>query len=350
MDCDAIKARFADHKEWAGATKALLREHGFNGARAWSATEYLRASKTAGLYPDMDFHGRSDRPGTGVRQEPGHLGYPGECIFVFDPAFEAFCDEYARQLATTRSDPWLLGHFSDNELPLGNDMLTNLALDETTPICGPARSRQGVAGRTQRSVRRTQGRHGRRRDAFLEYVCERYFRITTQAIRQHDPNHLCLGPRLHGGSCESRRSSAPPGKHLDVIAVNYYGAWTPGPAAHGHVGGESGKPMLITEWYAKGMDRAAEQHRGRLDRQNAEGSRTVLPELHPRPARIARLRGLALVQVPRQQPAGPSTDPSNRDSNKGIVNWQFEPYAPLLQAMQEINANAYRLVEHFGSR
>jgi hypothetical protein len=45
-----------------------------------------------------------------------------------------------------------------------------------------------------------------------------------------------------------------------------------------------------------------------------------------------------------------STDPSNRDSNKGIVNWQFEPYAPLLQAMKEINTNAYRLIEYFSSR
>ena len=45
-----------------------------------------------------------------------------------------------------------------------------------------------------------------------------------------------------------------------------------------------------------------------------------------------------------------STDPSNRDSNKGIINWQFEPYAPLLEAMKQINANAYSLVEYFDAR
>lgn len=44
-----------------------------------------------------------------------------------------------------------------------------------------------------------------------------------------------------------------------------------------------------------------------------------------------------------------STDPSNHDSNKGVVNWQFEPYAPLLQAMKEVNANAYRLVEYLSA-
>jgi hypothetical protein len=52
----------------------------------------------------------------GTYQATGHIGYPSNCIFVFDEAFEKFCDEYARQLTAQKDDPWLLGHFSDNEI------------------------------------------------------------------------------------------------------------------------------------------------------------------------------------------------------------------------------------------
>ncbi|MDO8544180.1 MAG: hypothetical protein Q7S40_27375 [Opitutaceae bacterium] len=61
----------------------------------------------------------------GTYQQPGHTGYPKDAIFVFDPEFDAFCDEHARQLAATKDDPWLLGHFTDNELPLGRGALAS---------------------------------------------------------------------------------------------------------------------------------------------------------------------------------------------------------------------------------
>lgn len=47
---------------------------------------------------------------------------------IFEPGFEAFCDEHAKQLAGTKDDPWLLGHFSDNELPFRPNIL-DLYLD-----------------------------------------------------------------------------------------------------------------------------------------------------------------------------------------------------------------------------
>jgi hypothetical protein len=46
-------------------------------------------------------------------------------------------------------------------------------------------------------------------------------------------------------------------------------------------------------------------------------------------------------------PTDTSTDPSNRDSNKGIVNTRFDPYTPLLDAMKELNTNVYTIADHF---
>ena len=46
-------------------------------------------------------------------------------------------------------------------------------------------------------------------------------------------------------------------------------------------------------------------------------------------------------------PADASTDPSNKDSNKGIFNARYEPYQPLLDAMRELNERVYPLIQHF---
>jgi hypothetical protein len=42
-----------------------------------------------------------------------------------------------------------------------------------------------------------------------------------------------------------------------------------------------------------------------------------------------------------------TTDPSNRNANKGIVNVRYELYEDLTNAMKEINHQAYRIIEFF---
>jgi hypothetical protein len=45
-----------------------------------------------------------------------------------------------------------------------------------------------------------------------------------------------------------------------------------------------------------------------------------------------------------------ATDPSNRDSNKGLVTIRYEPYAPLMEHMSRLNRNVYALTDYFASR
>ena len=45
-------------------------------------------------------------------------------------------------------------------------------------------------------------------------------------------------------------------------------------------------------------------------------------------------------------PQNLKTDPSNRDSNKGVVAWNFEPYTVLLDEMKQLNDCTYRLIRH----
>jgi len=353
MDRDAAQKRFSDNEHWARAANDLLHEHGFNGIGAWSASDPLRSCDRPPVYTQTwSFMGAFGRAKKLARQESGHLGYPGQCIPVFHPDFKGFCDRYAEQLAKAKGDPYLLGHFSDNELPLGNNVLDqSLKLDANNPDLRPGHeaARTWLTGRKGLSAK-PQDITDADRSAFLGYVCDRYFRITTQAIQRHDPNHLRLGPRLYGSSLRAPEVLRAAGKYLDVIAINYYGAWTPDRQLMAMWARESGKPFLVTEWYAKGMDSGLP---------NNTGAGWVVQTQKDRGLFYQNFT-LALLECPDcvgwhwfkyrdNNPLDLSTDPSNRDSNKGIVNWQFEPYAPLLQAMKEVNANAYGLADYFSS-
>jgi len=46
-------------------------------------------------------------------------------------------------------------------------------------------------------------------------------------------------------------------------------------------------------------------------------------------------------------PDDTTTDPSNRDSNKGIVSFRYVPYEPLIEAMGRLNRRVYGLAAWF---
>jgi hypothetical protein len=335
---------------WAAATTKLLHAHGFNGTGAWSETALLRASPQPVAYTMMwNFMSSYGRKGGGIYQQAGHMGYPGDCIFVFEPAFAAFCDDYAKRLAATKDDPWLLGHFSDNELPLYTKTLDNfLKLPPTDP--GRIAADEWLAAHRAKHPA-DQGLTEAMRQDFLGFVAEQYLQITTAAIRKYDPNHLCLGPRFDFQALQSPPLFAAAGRHLDVIAVNYYHAWSPDPVRTENWVKWSGKPFLVTEWYAKGMDSGFA---------NTTGAGWVVKTQADR-GRFYQNFALGLIETGGcvgwhwfkyrdNDPGSKTADPSNLDSNKGIVNLRLDPYVPLLQAMHELNRQVYSLAAYFDRR
>jgi len=131
----ALQKKFGGEDQWAAQTAAWLHGQGFNGLGAWSDTSRLCAAPRKLAYTLIwNFMSSYGRKRGGTYQQPGHTGYPKDAIFVFDPEFERFCDEHAKQLAATKDDPWLLGHFTDNELPLKRELLASyLSLPESDP-------------------------------------------------------------------------------------------------------------------------------------------------------------------------------------------------------------------------
>ena len=351
---DAYGSKFGNPKAWADAATAMLRENGFNGTGAWSQTADLRAAARPVAYTlihnFMSSFGRSKRI---VYQKPGHAGYPDDCIPVFHPEFPAFCDSRARALAAVKDDPWLLGHFSDNEMPGSKSLLDRfLRLDAGEADLAPGR-RAAEAWLAKRKG----GKVGRSnitdadRDAWRGHVFDTYFRITTSAIRKYDPNHLCLGSRLHGSEKRSPAIFRAAGQHLDAIGVNYYGAWTPDADLLAGWTRWSGRPVLITEWYTKGQDSGMA---------NTTGAGWIVPTQKDR-GRFYQNFTLALLESKTcvgwhwfkymdNDPKNLKTDPSNRDSNKGLVTIGFEPYADLVDMMRALNREVYPLIDHFDSQ
>ena len=339
----ALQNKFGGAAQWGEEAVRMLRENGFNGTGAWSQTDVLRQTRQRIPYTLIwDFMGNYGRSRGGVHQNPGQLGYLGGVIFVFDPGFEAFCDNHAKKLAETKDDPWLLGHFSDNELPSAPNALDRYLKLPSTEAGHQAalawlRERRGVSDLSA-TVESTE----KEREDFLGYVVERYHRIVATAIRKYDPNHLFLGSRLHGGDVRSRIVWAAAGRHCDVISANIYGMWTPDKDLIAKWQGWSDRPFMVTEWYAKGMDTGLP---------NVSGAGWVVPTQADR-AKFYQHFALGMIETPScvglhwfrymdNDPADLSVDPSNRDSNKGVVNISFKPYAPLLAGMKELNERIY---------
>ena len=330
----------ASTNAWANAAACLLRTNGFNTLGCWSiATPFAAANPmphTAAWQFAVAF-------GTNLgvaSPEFGHWSFPKDCLPVFHPGFEQYCNQYARQLEATRDDPWLLGHFSDNELPFRPESLENY-------LSLPAGDPGHIAAQKWWEQRRKQaGRENIEdadREAFLQFLANRYYRIVGAAIRRHDPNHLYLGSRLHG-KCISEpvlRGSAP----LDVVSVNYYNSWTPDLARLQKWAEWSGRPVLISEYYAMKIDSPEQGARGAGWRVSTQAERGMFYENFT----------LGLLQSPvcigwHWFKYGGDNEPGRNGGEIGVVDVQYQPRQPLFSGMRELNAQVYPLAEFFAAR
>lgn len=345
----ARRAKYGDEAAWAEKTADELRALGFNGTGAWSDDRHLRANPRPLPYTVVwDFMSSYGKKRGGTRQLAGHIGYPQGAIFVFDPGFEKFCDEHAAtKLAPLKDDPWLVGHFSDNELPFRPNTLDGF-------LKLPADDPGGAAARAwleKRGASPDAGPSDETRAAFLEFVVDHYYTIVSAAIRRHAPNHLYLGSRLHGRALRQEAVWHAAGRHLDVVSVNIYGMWTPDRSLFRDWERWSGKPILVTEWYAKGMDSGLG---------NVSGAGWVVKTQADR-GKFYQHFALGLLETPNcvgwhwfrhldNDPSDLTTDPSNRDSNKGLYGIRYEMYPELGDAMWRLNHLAYRVIDHFDRR
>ena len=345
----AFRAKFGgDEAAWREHAIALMRGHGFNGTGSFSDDAAFAASPNRLPYSTtLNFMSRYGKVRGGTYQKPGHTGYPNDCPFVFDDAFPEHCDATAREaVAKLRDDPYLIGYYSDNELPFRADALDRyLTNPEGDPGRRAAEAFVKSRGDTASSIDDAD------RQAWVEFMADRYFAVTSAAIRKYDPNHLFLGSRFHGADLRNAALFRAAGRHVDVISYNLYHQWTPDAAMLRRWAEWSGRPVMITEFYAKGVDSGMANTGGAGFTVATQAERGMFYENFT----LGLLEsgvcvGWHWLRYIDNATDDRSADPSNRDSNKGVVDATFAPYAPVLAAMKRLNAQAYPLARYFDAR
>jgi hypothetical protein len=343
----ALTNTFGTQEEWMSKTHGLLLSNGFNGVGAWSDARLLRATPAQSSHPlayvvNLDIMNAYGAKHGGTYDVPGHKGYPENTIFAFDPAFETFADQYvAAKIADYRDDPNLVGYFSDNEIPL---LRANLDGFLQLPANDPGRQ---AADQWMRDHHATTPTDALRID-FLQYEAEQYFRVVSSAIRKADPNHLYLGCRFYGQQLNDPEMFRAIGKYADVISINVYGVWQVDGETTGMWEHESGKPFMVTEFYAKGEDSRMPNHTGAGWLVHTQDDRGLFYENFVLALLESRICvGWQWFKYQDNDPDDPHAELSNRDSNKGIVDRAYKPYNALLIRMRELNLKMYGLVDVF---
>lgn len=344
----AFDQKYGSSQKWMEATADSLHANGFNSAGSWSDTESIIAYNAKPGRPlvysiNGNFMSEYGRKRGGTYAVPGHTGYPGNVIFVFDPAFESFCDDWAKQFAKYKDDKNLFGYFSDNEMPFNLQNLEGyLSLPDSDYGKQAARQWLQQRGKQQEQI------DDRDRQEFLAYEADRYFSIVSKAIRRYDPHHLYLGCRFYSSEKNVPAFMQAAGKYIDILSINYYGAWTASAEAMRNWSHWSGRPFIVTEYYTKAEDSGLP---------NLSGAGWIVRSQADR-GKFYQNFCLSLLQSGNcvgwhwfkyqdNDPTEAGAELSNTDANKGIVDNYYNFYDPLLERMKALNQPVYRLADYF---
>ncbi|MBM4092438.1 MAG: hypothetical protein FJ276_23890 [Planctomycetes bacterium] len=332
---DVEDTAFKTKDNWAAATSLLLRSHSFNTLGCWSDWQTFQGESRMPYTRHWNFMSTFGKE-LGVTEKAfGHTGYQNQCMPIFHPDFESFCDRHAKQLAETKDDPWLLGHFSDNELPLRPNLLDlYLSLPKDSHGYKAAKAwwdthRADVGPQEQKPSENDQ-------DAFLEYVATRYYTIVGAAIRRYDPNHLFLGSRVHGRCIRPAtfRGSA----SVDVVSVNYYHRWDPELRRIAEWARAAGRPVLISEWYAMALPDANKEVSGAGFRVRSVRDRGLFYQNFT----LGLLKSPDCVGWHWFKYSG-----DDDHAAKGIVDRDYHPHNEMLALMGALNQQMYPLLDFF---
>lgn len=336
-----------DEEVWMDETAARLRDWGFN---MLGNSEYTRKLKSRGfVYADPIGIGarlcRRD-PDWGICCGVG----PGAAFpNVFHPQFKDACEAWARERCTPqKDDPWLLGYFLDNELQWWGSWppeegLFNVVMSK--PDTHPAK-RALVAALAGREATKEVKRR------FVRAVANRYFAITSAAIRKADPNHMVLGCRFAGleGAADVVWEAA--AEHCDIVSVNCY-PWAD--LERGVILDKkdgvpivdrlkdyhrlSGRPLMVTEWSFIGLDTGHPCTFGCGQRLKTQAERAAAAELFAK-----TLLSLDFVVgydyfMWVDEPKLGLRKGFNEDCNYGLVNEEGKPYPELTDAFRRIQRN-----------
>lgn len=357
LQLQSLSTKYGNRENWVRQESDFLMEHGFNGVGAWSDHDLIREQQVLLVYSiivsPMGTYKSDHLKGYGGKYEmAGWQGYRYDLAMVFDPEFETYVEKAIAPIAQYADDKYLLGYYTDNELPWKNDALDRHLLYLGKSEHGYMAAKAWLDDRKGMDAGISDITEADRL-AFSGFYFETYMQKVESAIRKYDPNHMYLGCRFNQEKEEliNPEIFRVAGKYMDIISINHYRKWEPLQDRMSNWVDWSGKPFLITEWYTKGEDSGLPNRTGagwnvptQLDR--GYFYQNFIIELLMSKACV----GWHWFTYQDNDPEDLTTDPSNRDSNKGVVDSQFNPYTPLLDQMKSLNNNTYQLIQYLDAK
>jgi agarase len=383
---EACTRKYGGRNAWRAAAAARLARWGFNTLGSWSDETVASAGPSPfAVAPNLDL-GMSF---AWRENEQSMVGYRQEFPDVFDQNFDRHIRRRAKELCGPRRDEQqVLGWFVDNELRWcpdwrGAEELLGLFLglspasagrkaaldwlkerhrDFTifnaswqTPICSwdglaalahidapyrrdPPYQRRAADEEAANRADPRRARFAADCDDFDAHVAERYFALTSAAIKAADPHHLVLGARFAYPPPRGVIDAA--GHHCDIVSFNCYDL-DPGAAIDSYAA--AGKPCLIGEFSFRAVDSGLPNTNGAGPLVATQAERAACFRRYV----AAALRRRAVVGYHwfehADQPAQGRFDGEN--SNFGTVTIEDDVYQELTQAMTAVNAEAEALHE-----
>lgn len=312
---------------------ANLKELGINHLANWSAYEKINAQGSPMPYTTRELFLQGYK---NEAQRTKDLFDKG-IIPVFDPGFEVFSEQLAMETAGKYvDDPWCIGIFTDNELPLYSNEKYGDLLGRFLSIPDTADANYRAARDWLVERKGTTDFQVTEEDRYdwHGYLASHYYRIVYTAIKKHAPELLILGSRLHGAAKDYPNIFVDSAPWVDVFSINFYGPCEPPTDQLQYWSDGVDKPYLISEFYAKGFD---------VPLDNSGGAGLHVPG---QKERALYFENFALRVMQEKNCIGYQWFRFQDDaSNKGLVDASENWYAPLVSSFKKINRDLYQLID-----
>ncbi|MBQ7294318.1 MAG: DNRLRE domain-containing protein [Clostridia bacterium] len=352
----AVLSKYGNSERWAiSVTRHLKDDLGFN-CHSTSDDEIY------GVVDGLAYFKRFGAMSSYASAQGINAGQGGQAKFsenntmpVFDPGFEVRVEQNAKSNAVP-DDKNMIAYITDNELPMGLTMLRDyLTVDPYKEVnrYSYATAWYWVTQMTGKENVTDADITEELMDIFRGFVWDRYYYVVTTAIEKYDPNHLYAGTKYLNGVKESEWVIRVSAEYVDILTINWYGAWEPQAEFIYDFAKYADTPFMVTEFYAKSSQTfdnlACKDGAGFFVKTQADRG-LFYQNYTLRLLEAKNCVGWQWFQYTDNDPAGNPTDISSRDANKGIVNNRHEEYTELTDDMTVINKNVYNLIEYFDNK
>ena len=273
---------------------------------------------------------------------------------VFDPDFEDFANNHAKERIKNADNPRVIGYTTDNELPMDPEMLDHsLSVNHLKPEnhYTYACAWTWLAHMTGKENPSFADVTDELRDLFRGFVYDRYFYVVSRAFKAADANHMNMGCRFLTKSKDSDWVYRFAAQYLDCMTINWYFCWEPQTEALYGIEKNGDLPFVVTEFYTKAGDSGLKNTAGAGFYVETQSDRADFYENFTiKLLESNNCVGWQLFHYMDNDPNSGTADASSVNSNKGIYSNEYELYTDFTDRIAVLNKNVYKLVSYFKNK